>query len=347
MLAHGFVQSQADHSLFVRNSGTTFLALLVYVDDILVATNNAKEAEDLKHFLHTQFALKDLGALKYFLGIEIARSSQGLSLCQRHYAIQLLSEAGYLGCKPRSTPMDANLKLCQEDGDLLSDHLVYRRLIGRLLYLTITRPDLTFAVTKLSQFMSTPRTTHLKAAYSVLQYLNGTIGQGLFFSSRSELKLSLFSGSDWATCPDTRRSVSGYCVFLGSSMISWKAKKQHVVSRSSAEAEFRSMANATCEVLWIFSLLHDLGISVNKPATLFCDSQAAIHIASNPVFHERTKHVELDCHMVREKLQAGIIKILHVSSTNQLPDFFTKALLPARFHLLLSKMGVHNIHSPS
>lgn len=259
---------------------------------LVVATNNAKEAEDLKNFLHTHFALKDLGALKYFLGIEIARSSQGLSLCQRHYAIQLLSEAGYLGCKPRSTPMDANLKLCQEDGDLLPDPLVYQRLIGRLLYLIITRPDLSFAVTKLSQFMSTPRTTHLTAAYSVLQYLKGTIGQGLFFSSRSDLQLSFCSDSDWAACPDTRRSISGYCVFLGTTMISWKAQKQHVVSRSSAEAEYCSMANATCGV-WISSLLHDLGISITKPTTLFCDSQAAIHIASNPVFHENTKHIEL------------------------------------------------------
>ncbi|XP_075486495.1 uncharacterized protein LOC142526116 [Primulina tabacum] len=242
----GFVQSHADSSLFVRTRGRTFLALLVYVDDIVLATNDKKEANDLKIFLDSCFKLKDLGDLKYFLGIEVARSSSGISICQRHYALQLLTETGLLGCKQRSTPLDVNLKLSIEDGELLPDPSLYRRLVGKLLYLTITRPDLAYSVNRLSQFVACPREPHLQAVYSILKYVKGTVGHGLFYAS-SSLKLSFFSDSDWATCPDTRRSVSGYCVLIGESLVSWKSKKQHTISRSSAEAEYRSMAGATCE----------------------------------------------------------------------------------------------------
>ncbi|XP_073119820.1 uncharacterized protein [Henckelia pumila] len=343
----GFQPSYADSSLFVRKRGNIFIALLVYVDDIIIATNDAQEAEDLKVFLDNKFKLKDLGDLRYFLGIEVTRSQRGISICQRHYALQILTEFGMLGCKPRSTPMYVNSKLSCDEGELIADPIVYRKLVGQLLYLTVTRPDLSYAVNKLSQFVANPRDTHLQAAYSVLKYVKGTAGQGLFYSSSSSLKVSCFSNSDWASCPDSRRSVTGFYVLIGESLISWKSKKQQTVSRSSAEAEYRSMANATCEVVWLFSLLKELHISHSQPALLFCDNQAAIHIASNPVYHERTKHIEIDCHVVRERIQQNIIKVLHVSSNLQLADLLTKALLPVQFRNLLVKMGVHNIYSPS
>ncbi|KZV54466.1 hypothetical protein F511_18951 [Dorcoceras hygrometricum] len=347
LLSIGFSQSHADNSLFVKVRHDVVLVLLVYVDDIVIATNDEGAASELKLFLDNKFKLKDLGKLKYFLGIEVARSSRGISICQRNYAMNLLTEAGLLGCKPRSTPMDANIKLTQDDGDMLPDPSSYRRLIGRLLYLTVTRPDLAFAVNRLSQYVSKPRIPHIEAALNILRYVKGTVGQGLFYGSNSDLKIKFFSDADWGACLDTRRSVTGYCVFLGESMISWRAKKQHTVSRSSAEAEYRSMAAATCEILWIRSLLTDLGVTCDAPATLFCDSQAAIHIASNPVFHERTKHIDIDCHVVRERVQQGIVKLMHVSSTQQLADLFTKALMASRFHSLLSKMGMQNIHDSS
>jgi len=347
LIAEGFEQSASDHSLFVRHRNSSFLALLVYVDDIVIASNDQAAVDDLKFFLANRFKLKDLGNLKYFLGLEVARSHSGISICQRRYALELLSETGYLACKPVSVPMEPNLKISQSEGELLEDPTVYRRLIGRLLYLTITRPDICYSVNRLSQFLTTPRLPHLQAAHRILRYIKGAPGQGIFLAADSPVQLKAFTDSDWAACPDSRRSISGFCVFLGTSLVSWKSKKQQTVSRSSAEAEYRSMANTTCELLWLLALLKDLKVAHKGPALLFCDNQAALHIAANPVYHERTKHIEIDCHIVREKIQAGLLKTLHVPTRGQLADIFTKAIYPTQFRLLLSKMGIHNLYSPS
>ncbi|KAL5563008.1 hypothetical protein UlMin_032755 [Ulmus minor] len=343
----GFRQSPSDHSLFVKNDNGLFIALLVYVDDVIIASNNQEAIVDLKSDLNSRFKLKDLGDVKYFLGLEIAKSSAGICVSQRKYVLDLLSDFGYLGCKPASTPMEANIKLSMDEGDDIPDFSVYRRLLGKLLYLTLTRPDISYAVGRLSQFISKPKLPHLQAAQRILRYLKGVPGKGLFFPSDSELRLTAFTDSDWARCPDSRRSVTGFCIFLGKYLVSWKSKKQHIVSRSLAEAEYRAMANTTCEITWLLALLKDLGVDHSFPTLLFCDNQSAIHIAENPVFHERTKHIEIDCHLVRDKIQTGILKPMFVSTDQQLADVLTKALHPSSFRFLIGKMGLKNIFSPS
>ncbi|KAL5581999.1 hypothetical protein UlMin_014441 [Ulmus minor] len=343
----GFEQSRADYSLFTKVSGDSFTAILLYVDDMIITGNDDKSITAVKDFLGSRFKLKDLGPLKYFLGVEVARSKTEISINQRKYTLDIFKEAGLLGAKPAKFPMEQNLKLDPSIGDLLENPTHYRRLIGKLIYLTITRPEISFYVNTLSQFMQEPRKPHLEAIHGILRYLKGSPRQGLLFPSDSDLSLIGYCDVDWGGCITTRRSVTGYCVFLGKALISWKSKKQTTVSKSSAEAEYRSIASITCELTWLRQLLRDLHIEHPQPVTLFCDNHAAIHIAANPVFHKRTKHIEIDCHIVRERIDRGEIKTAYVGIEDQIADIFTKALGQGLFHTLLHKLGTLDIHAPT
>jgi hypothetical protein len=345
LTSSGYTQSKSDYSLFTKQRSAGFTVILVYVDDLVLGGTDVDEINHIKTLLDTKFSIKDLGVLKYFLGFEVARTKAGISLCQRKYTLDLITDAGLLGAKPCSTPMQPQLQLHKSSGEPISNPTAYRRLIGRLLYLTHTRPDIAYTVSKLSQFLDSPTNEHMLAGLHVLKYLKQCPGQGLFYSSESSLSLKGFSDSDWGACPDTRRSTTGICFFLGSSLISWKSKKQTVVSRSSSEAEYRALAQATCEGQWLSYLLQDLNIQHSSPIILYCDNKSALHIAANPVFHERTKHIEIDCHVVRDKVQAGFIHLLPVPSKEQVADILTKSLHPGPFNSLQSKLGMINIFS--
>ncbi|RVX23211.1 Retrovirus-related Pol polyprotein from transposon RE1 [Vitis vinifera] len=289
--------------------------------------------QKLKQHLFTHFQTKDLGKLKYFLGIEIAQSSSGVVLSQRKYALDILEETGMLDCKPVDTPMDPNVKLVPGQGEPLGDPGRYRRLVGKLNYLTITHPDISFPVSVVSQFLQSPCDSHWDAVIRILQYIKSTPGQGVLYENRGHTQVVGYTDADWAGSPTDRRSTSGYCVFIGGNLISWKSKKQDVVARSSAEAEYRAMALATCELIWLRHLLQKLRFGKDEQMKLICDNQAALHIASNPVFRERTKHIEVDCHFIREKIASGCVATSFVNSNDQLADIFTKSLRGLKINL--------------
>lgn len=210
LLQCGYRQANSDHSLFTKHNADSFTALLVYVDDIVLVGSSLSEFSAVKETLHSEFGIKDLGVLKFFLGLEAAHSSKGIVLSQRQYCLDLLNDCGVLGSKPVSTPLEPGTHLHHDDSGLFTDVQIYRRLIGRLIYLTTTRPDISFATQQLSQFLDKPTMTHFKAAQRVLKYLKGCPGKGLFFPRNSSLQILGFSDADWAGCPDTRRSVSGF-----------------------------------------------------------------------------------------------------------------------------------------
>lgn len=216
---YGFQQSHANHTLFTLRKGTDILSVLVYVDDILVAGNNSALCSSFKHYLDECFKLKDMGPLKYFLWIECARSQEGMFLCQRKYTLDILAETGLGSCKPVDTPLPQNYNLALASGPFYHDVAQYRRIIGRLIYLTITRPDISYSVHILSQFMKSPRQEHFEAAIRVLRYLKTHPGQGVFLRADNDLQLYAYCDSDWASCPISRRSITGYFLMLGSSPI--------------------------------------------------------------------------------------------------------------------------------
>ncbi|GAV61090.1 hypothetical protein CFOL_v3_04618 [Cephalotus follicularis] len=252
-----------------------------------------------------------------------------------------------LGSKPIDTPMDPNVKLTVEDGEPLNDPEKYQRLVGKLNYLTVTRPDIAFSVSVVSQFLASPKITHWNAVIRILRYLKGNPGRELVYRYYGHRRVKGFSDADWAGSPVDRRSTTGYCVFVGGNLVSWKSEKQSVVARSSAESEYRAMAHTTCELMWVRQLLTEIGFTEASPMQLWCDNQTAIHISSNPVFHERTKHIEVDCHFVREKTQQGLISTCHVKTGEQLADIFTKSLGTVRVQYLCNKLGMIDIYAPT
>jgi hypothetical protein len=300
--------------------------------------NDGTSMAHLKTTLQQHFPITDLGNLKYFLGIEMASSHKGLFLNQRKYILDLLKDAEMMDAKPAPTPLDSKLKL-DTTSEPLQSITYYQHLVGRLIYLTITRPDITYAVSLVSQFMHAPTVFHLSLVKRIMRYLKGSAGRGIVMTNNGHTQITGYSDSDWAGNALDRKSTTGFCVFVGGNLISWRSKKQHVVARSSAEAEYRAMASAACELIWLKSLLLDMGITSKAPMTLFCDNQAAMHIAANPVFHERTKHIDVDCHFIRQQVQQQIITPSYIRSHDQLADIFTKVLPSVQFQQLLSKLG--------
>ena len=244
----------------------------------------------MKKFLDKEFEIKDLGNLKYFLGMEFARSKEGIVVSQKKYVLDLLKEIGMMGCRPAETPMEPNLKLQPASAEKVRDEEKYQRLVRRLINLSHTRPYIAF-LSIVSQFMHSSGPEHFEAVHRILRYLKGTPGKGLFFKAREHLQDEAYTDADWVGCISDRRSTSGYCTYVGGNLVTCRSKKQNVVARSSVEAEFRVVAQGMCEAIWIRRILQELKVSKALP---YCDNRAAISIAHNPVLHDRMKHVEVD-----------------------------------------------------
>lgn len=345
LLHQGFQQSKNDYSLFIKHRNGKITILAVYVDDIIVTRDDSETIGGIKEHLNDIFSIKDLGQLSYFLGIEVGYTDKGITLSQNKFTRELLEEAGLKEFRTVVTPLPINLKLTAKEGDLFHDPSLYRCLVGKLNFLTNTRPDLAFTVQHLSQFLQQPRDPHYKALMHVLRYVGSTMGQGILLNGKDQLVLQAYSDSDWGACLNTRRSISGYVLLLGSSPVSWKSKKQHTVSKSSSEAEYRAMSAAASEVTWMVRLLEELGVKQLNPVMLHCDNQSAIHIAKNPVYHERTKHIEIDIHFTRDKVLEGLLQITYLPIESQIADVLTKVLPSVQFNDLLSKLGMTQCHS--
>ncbi|XP_071732211.1 uncharacterized mitochondrial protein AtMg00810-like [Rutidosis leptorrhynchoides] len=301
----GFRNSACDHSLFIFCHGSDMAYLLLYVDDIVLVTSNEKLRQHLMSLLSREFAMKNLGPLHSFLGINVTRSSDGLFLSQATYAANIIERAGLTGCNLVSTPVATDRKLSSKQGRPYADSTKYRSLAGALQYLTFTRPDISYAVQQVCLHMHDPKEVHMNALKRIIRYVQGTLTLGLHITKSSSTNLIAYTDADWGGCPDTRCSTSGYCVYYGDNLISWSSKRQTTMSRSSAEAEYRGVVNVVAESCWLRNLLLELHCPIPKATLVFCDNMSAIYLSGNPVHHQRTKHIEMDIHFVREKVATG------------------------------------------
>lgn len=262
-------------------------------------------------------------------------------MTQQKFVRDLLKKANMSDANPCPTPMCPGIKLSKHDPDLFDQPTTYRSIVGSLQYLTMTRPDIAFAVNKLSQYLQAPAMAHWNACKRVLRYLAGTSTQGLKFEAAPRLNLVAYTDADYASSVDDRRSTTGYCVYLGTSLISWSSKKQDVVSRSSTESEYRALSSTASEVVWLQSLFKELGVALDSdPSIVWCDNMGASALASNSVFHARTKHIEVDVHFISEKIAAKLIEVRYVPTEEQIADLFTKPLTIPRFVHLCSKLNL-------
>jgi len=285
--------------------------------------------------------MKDLGELHHFLGMRVQRRDGCLLLSQHQYMLDILDRAGMAQCKPCSTPVDTNPKTSAA-GAPVQDPSDFRSLAGALQYLTFTRPDIAYVVQQVCLHMHDPRETHLAALKRILRYVRGTLHLGLVLRPCQQEDLVVYSDADWAGCPDTRKSTSGYAVFLGDNLISWSSKRQNTVSRSSAEAEYRAVANAVAEASWLRQLLSELHSPLRRATLVYCDNISAVYMTSNPVQHQRTKHIEIDLHFVRERVVVGDLRVLHVPTSSQYADIFTKGLPSSVFTEFRSSLNVRS-----
>eukprot|EP00253_Pinus_taeda_P035879 PITA_35879 len=330
----------SDNTVYTKTVGNSLIILVLYVDDLILTGSDPILINHVKSSLKKKFEMTDLGHLHYFLGLQVLESKEGIFLSQSKYACDLLRFFHMEDCKPAPSPFQSGVKLSVSCTSPEVDATLYRQLVGKLLYLTHTRPDLSFVVGLVAWFMQTPHESHWKAAKQILRYVCSTVQFGIHYSAEASPLLVGFTDSDWAGDLDDRKSTVGYVFTLGSGPITWACKKRAAISLPSAEAEYRGAVEASKEALWLRQILSEFGFLQQHPTTLWCDNQSAIQLCKDPVQHQRNKHIELHMHFIRKLIHDHVLEVQYSSTDDQVADIFTKALTEAKFTKLRYMLGV-------
>ncbi|KAL5810413.1 hypothetical protein ACOSQ4_026981 [Xanthoceras sorbifolium] len=347
MSSSGFTRCQADHCCYIKRFDNSFIILLLYVDDMLVAGSDMQEIMNLKRELSKQFAMKDLGAAKQILGMRIKRDtkSETLLLSQAEYIKKVLSRFNMQDAKPVSTPLGVHFRLSKEQSPKTEEertHMAkvpYASAIGSLMYAMVcTRPDIAQAVGAVSRYMNNPGKIHWEAVKWILRYLRGTTNKTLCFKG-GDTTLTGYVDADLAGNVDIRKSTTGYVYTLGGTAVSWVSQLQKIVALSTTEAEYVAVTEASKEMVWLQSFLEELG-KKQEDNVLYCDSQSAIHLAKNPSFHSRTKHIQLRYHFIRSLLEDGILKLEKISGAQNPADMLTKTVTTDKLKLCSASVGL-------
>ena len=341
LVEKGFSKGKVDKTLFIKKQKHDILIVQIYVDDIIFGSTNEDMCKNFSKLMSTEFEMSMMGELSYFLGLQIKQTKDGIFINQAKYTKNLIKKYSLENTRCFSTPMASSLKLDSDEKGKSVDQKLYRGMIGSLLYLTASRPDIMFSVCLCARFQSNPKESHLSAVKRIFRYLNGTTDLGLWYPRGVSINLVGYTDADFAGCKIDRKSTSGTCQFLGNALISWSSRKQHSVALSTAEAEYVAAGSCCAQVLWIRQQLKDFGIEANC-VPIKCDNTSAINISKNPVQHSRTKHIEVRHHFLRDHMQKGDIQLEFVGTDQQLADIFTKPLSEDRFVSIRRELGMSN-----
>ncbi|KAJ9547239.1 hypothetical protein OSB04_019782 [Centaurea solstitialis] len=341
LLSKGFKRGTIDTTLFLKKEGDDLLLVQIYVDDIIFGSTNPELCTKFSEIMETEFEMSMMGELNFFLGIQVKQNPDGIFINQSKYIKDMLKKFNMTDCSSIKTPMPTGNLLGPDLAGKSVDQKIYRSMIGSLLYLTATRPDIMFATCFCARFQANPKESHLAAVKRILRYLKGTPELGLWYPKDSSFELISFTDSDYGGCKLDRKSTSGSCQFLGDKLVSWTSKKQNCISTSMAEAEYVAAASCCSQVLWMKTQLLDYGYKL-KRVPIYCDSESAIAITSNPVQHSKTKHIDIRYHFIKDNVEKGNIEMFFVQTDYQLADLFTKPLDEKRFNFLNLNLEQHN-----
>ncbi|GKB11114.1 retrovirus-related pol polyprotein from transposon TNT 1-94 [Tanacetum coccineum] len=342
LLAQGFSKGVVDPTLFIRKTGKHTLHVQIYVDDIIFASTDPKDCDRFSNEMSSKFQMSMMGQISFFLGLQISQNPRGIFINQSKYANEILKKFDLHKSDPVDTPMVERTKLDEDLSGIPVDQTQYRSMIGSLMYLTASRPDLVFAVCMCARYQSKPTKKHLEAVKRVFRYLQGSINMGLWYPKDTAMALTAYADADHAGCQDTRRSTSGSAQFLGDKLVSWSSKKQTSTSISSTEAEYIAMSGCCAQILWMRSQLSDYGFAYNH-IPLYCDNKSAIALCYNHIQHSRSKHIDIRHHFIREQVEKGVVELYFMRIEYQLADIFTKALPRERFEFILPRLGMKSM----
>jgi uncharacterized membrane protein YciS (DUF1049 family) len=337
----GFKKGTVDRTLFRITEGDDILLVQIYVDDIIFGSQNQQMCDKFSQLMQGKFEMSMMGTMSYFLGLQVAQSEYGIFINQAKYTRELIQKFGCQHSKSTRIPMCTSWKMDPDQEGASVNQTEYRALIGSLLYLTASRPDITFAVGVCARYQSNPKKSHLEAGKRILRYLKGTINMGLWYPADDNLELTGYSDADYGGCRIDRKSTSGTCQFLGNKLISWFSKKQSSVATSTTEAEYMAAGSCCAQILWLRQQLRDYQIVANE-VPIYCDNNSAIAITQNPVLHTRSKHVDIRHHFIRDHVEKKDIRMEKIHTDKQRADIFTKPLAEARFIELSISLGLLN-----
>ncbi|GJV75081.1 retrovirus-related pol polyprotein from transposon TNT 1-94 [Tanacetum coccineum] len=341
LISQDFSKGSVDPTLFIRRDGKELLLVQIYVDDIIFAASTPELCDLFSKIMCSKFKMSMMGKISFFLGLQISQSPRGIFINQSKYALESLKKYGFDSCDPVDTPMVEKSKLDEDKEGKAVDPSHYRGMIGTLLYLTASRPDLQFAICMCARYQARPTEKHLNAVKRIFRYLKGTVHRGLWYPKDSSIALTAFADADHAGCQDTRRSTFGSMQLLGDRLVSWSSKRQKSVAISSTEAEYIALSGCCAQILWMRSQLTDYGFGFNK-IPMYCDNKSAIALCCNNVQHSRSKHIDIRFHFIKEHVENGVIELYFVNTEYQLVDIFTKALGRNRIEFLINKLGMRS-----